>query len=493
MNTLLQLLRCGVCAARARCQRLRGEAADAPAGAPKCCAFRSRSPRPGSTRRRSRDLYSRTITRAHLRRALRLRLPRAAVEDQAVDGGGDARGVERLPHMDREAAPGHLLRRRPGVQRAQARGGRARLCVCAEALRRPGAKSPAWGGVEQVKFSGLAALRQQALDDEKAVRLCARRARRARARPLHPAAQDRRAAAALDRDARRAATCSARSRARSSSIYGDRIAEHPVGSGPFRLGQWRRSSLIVLERNPDYREMRYDAEPAADDAEGQALLAKFKGRRLPMVDRVEVSIIEEQQPRWLAFLNGQIDLVRGARRVRQHRDAGRQGRAQPRQAGIRGYRVVQPDTAITYFNMEHPVVGGYTPDKVALRRAIGLGDRHRPRDPVVRRGQAIPAHSPIPPHTIGYDPNFKSENGEHDERACEGAARPVRLCRPRRRRLARAARRRAAGAEIGDAARPDLAPVRRAVEEEHGRDRRPAALPRRQVARAVEAARATAS
>ena len=24
------------------------------------------------------------------------------------------------------------------------------------------------------------------------------------------------------------------------------------------------------------------------------------------------------------------------------------------------------------FNMEHPLVGGYTPDKVALRRAIGL-------------------------------------------------------------------------------------------------------------------------
>ena len=67
-----------------------------------------------------------------------------------------------------------------------------------------------------------------------------------------------------------------------------------MGTGPFKLAQWRRSSLIVLERNPDYREVFYDAEPAADDAEGQALLAQFKGRRLPMVDRVEVSIIEER-------------------------------------------------------------------------------------------------------------------------------------------------------------------------------------------------------
>ena len=27
---------------------------------------------------------------------------------------------------------------------------------------------------------------------------------------------------------------------------------------------------------------------------------------------------------------------------------------------------------LTVFNMEHPVVGGYTPEKVALRRAINL-------------------------------------------------------------------------------------------------------------------------
>ncbi len=38
-------------------------------------------------------------------------------------------------------------------------------------------------------------------------------------------------------------------------FYGDKIDEHPVGTGPFKLKQWRRSSLIVLERNPDYREV----------------------------------------------------------------------------------------------------------------------------------------------------------------------------------------------------------------------------------------------
>ena len=32
--------------------------------------------------------------------------------------------------------------------------------------------------------------------------------------------------------------------------YGDDIASHPVGTGPFLLADWRRSSKIVLDRNP---------------------------------------------------------------------------------------------------------------------------------------------------------------------------------------------------------------------------------------------------
>jgi ABC-type transport system substrate-binding protein len=33
----------------------------------------------------------------------------------------------------------------------------------------------------------------------------------------------------------------------------DKTMEHPVGTGPYRLAEWRRSSRIVLERNPGFR------------------------------------------------------------------------------------------------------------------------------------------------------------------------------------------------------------------------------------------------
>lgn len=201
--------------------------------------------------------------------------------------------------------------------------------------------------------------------------------------------------------------------------YGDAIDAHPVGCGPFKLKQWRRGSLIVLERNPTYRERYYDAQPAADDVEGQALLARFKGRRLPLVDEVQIQIIVEDQPRWLAFLNGHIDaLATNVNSVPPSfvTQAMPNGKLAPNLAkrGIAGRRTVNADCGLTFFNMENPVVGGYTPDKVALRRAISLSYDVKREIQLFWKGAAVPAQSPLVPHTTGYDPDFKSEMSDYD-------------------------------------------------------------------------------
>jgi hypothetical protein len=97
------------------------------------------------------------------------------------------------------------------------------------------------------------------------------------------------------------------------------------------------------------------------------------GRRLPMIDRVEMSIIEEQQPRWLAFLNEEHDMLE--RLPNEFAPiAAPNNRLAPHLArrGIQMVRVALVDSTLAYFGMEHPVVGGYTPDKVALRRAIAM-------------------------------------------------------------------------------------------------------------------------
>jgi len=196
--------------------------------------------------------------------------------------------------------------------------------------------------------------------------------------------------------------------------YGDKVGEHPVGTGPYRLVQWKRSSRMLLQKNPNYREVLYDEQPPADDARLQAIAQQFKGRRLPMIDQVQIAVIEEQQPRWLSFLNGEQDLLEGV--PGEFADiAIPNNQLAPNLAkrGIGMLRVPRADVAITYFGMENPVVGGNAPEKVALRRAIALAVDVDREIRLVRRGQAVPAQSPIAPGAWGYDPAFKSEMGEH--------------------------------------------------------------------------------
>ena len=199
-------------------------------------------------------------------------------------------------------------------------------------------------------------------------------------------------------------------------FYGDKIMEHPVGTGPFKLGEWRRSSRIVLVRNPGFREAFYDAEAPADDPRSQAIAAKLKGRRIPMLDRVEVSIIEETQPRWLSFLNGQSDfLERLPAEFAEIAIPNNELAPNLKKQGVLMDRGPLVDATLSsLFNHEHPVVGGYTPDKVALRRAIALAYNSPDEIRLVRKNQAVPAQTAIAPLTFGYQPDLKTSMSDYD-------------------------------------------------------------------------------
>jgi ABC-type transport system substrate-binding protein len=197
--------------------------------------------------------------------------------------------------------------------------------------------------------------------------------------------------------------------------YGDAIGEHPVGTGAYRLAQWKRSSRMVLEKNPNYRDVFYAETAPTGDARLQAVAARFKDRRLPMIDRIQISVIEEQQPRWLSFLNAEHDMMEQVPNEFAN-VAFPNNRLAPNleKRGIAMLRYPRADVSLSYFAMEHPVVGGYAPHQVALRRAIALAVDIEREIRLVRRNQAIPGQSPIGPQTFGYDPAFKSEMSEFD-------------------------------------------------------------------------------
>ena len=196
--------------------------------------------------------------------------------------------------------------------------------------------------------------------------------------------------------------------------YGEDAGSHPVGTGPWKLAFWKRSSKMVFERNPGYRDEVYEAEPPADP-KSQEIYAKLKGRKLPMIDRVELSIIEETQPRWLSFLNGEMDLIfLVPEEFAYQAFPNNKVAANLARRGIEMHQIPSLDLTYNFFNMKDPVVGGYTPEKVALRRAISLSYKTTDEINIIRKGQAIPAQTPYSPGVAGYDAAFHTTANEYD-------------------------------------------------------------------------------
>ena len=101
-------------------------------------------------------------------------------------------------------------------------------------------------------------------------------------------------------------------------------------------------------------------------------------------------------------------------------------------------------SSYTYFNMDDPVVGGYTPDKIALRRAIIMAYNADEDDPRLAPGPGARRDAADSAGRVGPRSEASTRGAATTRRAAQGAARQVRLRRPRRRRLARPARRQAA-------------------------------------------------
>ena len=174
-----------------------------------------------------------------------------------------------------------------------------------------------------------------------------------------------------------------------------------VGTGPYRLKEWKFGSRIVLEANPEYRPLRF---PSSDDPAYAPLIRQMKGKSIPQIGRIEISVIEEDVTRLLEFEAGKLDYVvlRGEIASRLLAD----GQVKPEYArrGITRQSFIEPYLFTLYLNMDDPVVGGMSNQHVALRRAMALAFDVHSLVRVVYAGQAVAANQLVPPGVTGHDP-----------------------------------------------------------------------------------------
>ncbi len=185
------------------------------------------------------------------------------------------------------------------------------------------------------------------------------------------------------------------------------IAAHPVGSGPYILTQWVPGTKIVLDANPNYRGFVWDFA-AGSDPRDTALVAQMRGKRMPQIGHAEIAIVAEPSTLWLSFNRGETDAAVVPPSLASHIFHGNDLSPELKTRNATAYRYDEPWVGYSTFNFQDPAVGGYGPEKVALRRAIVMALNINDINHVVYADSAERAQMPIPPGVWGYDPTYKN-------------------------------------------------------------------------------------
>ncbi len=184
------------------------------------------------------------------------------------------------------------------------------------------------------------------------------------------------------------------------------VMGHPVGTGSYLLTRWTPGSRIILKANPDFRSFVWNFK--ASSAEDQKIVKAMQGKKMPQIGEIDIQVMEEGQSRWLSFIKDEIDLfaLDGELTVQ----ALQNGKLKPELAkkGVQLSRITDPSIDYHYWNMQNPVVGGMSKDKIALRRAMAMAFSPENYINILQKGDAERLQAPIPNGVVGYGPNYKS-------------------------------------------------------------------------------------
>ncbi len=166
--------------------------------------------------------------------------------------------------------------------------------------------------------------------------------------------------------------------------YGEKISEHPVGSGPFALSQYQKSYRIELCKNSLYR-------PQSSTCQ------------LPYIDKIICYLVQDPQPAWLMFLNGDLDV---SAINKDQMDVVGTGGVLPPALKSRGIDLqMTPELQINYIGFS------FTDPKLAsnlnLRKAISLA-YNKPKREVYYNGLIRDCNGPLLPGLAGHDSTWKN-------------------------------------------------------------------------------------
>lgn len=184
--------------------------------------------------------------------------------------------------------------------------------------------------------------------------------------------------------------------------YGKEFLNHPVGTGAFVLKKFDQSNKIIYTKSPNFREKFYPSE-ASEEFKTQGFL-KDAGKRLPLVEKIVVNIIIENQPRWLNFQKGNLDYIGIPKDNFDSAVTPSNGISDELQKkGIELLITPSLDVTYTAFNHDNKLF-----QNVDLRRAMSLAYDVEKSNELFYNKTALPAQSIVPPGIAGFMDTYKN-------------------------------------------------------------------------------------
>lgn len=153
--------------------------------------------------------------------------------------------------------------------------------------------------------------------------------------------------------------------------YGDKIGEHPVGTGPFKFKEWKRNDSITLEKNDKYWQSG-----------------------LPKLDQVVFKVIPDNTARLTALKSGEIDVMDGLNPSDKKQV----------ESDSKLQLLLRPSMNVGYLSMNNTKPPF---DNVKVRQAISMAINKKGLVDAFFNGLAEPAKNPLPPSVWGYNKNVQ--------------------------------------------------------------------------------------
>lgn len=185
-------------------------------------------------------------------------------------------------------------------------------------------------------------------------------------------------------------------------FYGEKFVNHPVGTGPYILEQWKSNYRIEFVRNPKWAETgRVELYPATGTEEARAAgLLEDAGQQIPFIDRIVQYVVDDAATTWMMFLAGQFSFSGISRDnwdavITPDHDLA----SKMKQQGIQLLSGPTLDLYYIGFNMDDPVTG----KNRKLRQALSCA--FNPELLVqYYNGRVTPVYGPLPDPLAGFKP-----------------------------------------------------------------------------------------